>query len=242
MSDSTSPPELTRRERRKLEVRMRIVDAARALFRSQGFGATRVTQICERADIAEKTFFNHFPTKQDVVAELATRAVDELLLSIEAARKRGRTTRERIELFFGELAETMAATGPPEKEMIAAIVQVVHASRDTSADARKMHDAVGALVADGLEVGDVTTRHDPDTLAEMIIGAYYVLTFNFVNLDDFPIRQQAASVARFLADAFSPERAPQPTSHLYTDPIAEPSLSGAQVSHASRFVDAFKGE
>lgn len=197
-------PELTRRERRKVEVRSRIVEASRDLFRTQGYAATRVIEICERADVAEKTFFNYFPTKQDVLARLATSAVEDLLLSIEAARKRGRTTTERIEVFFDALADTMAAAGPPQKELVAAIVQVVHASGDTSADARKLHDAVGALVADGLEAGDVTTRHDPETLTEMIIGAYYVLIFNFVNLEGFAIRQQARAVARFLSDAFRP--------------------------------------
>ena len=195
---------MTRRERRKLEVRNRIVEAAGELFRTKGYAATRVTEICERADVAEKTFFNHFPTKQDVLGDLATRAVEEFLLSIEAARKEGRTTARRIGIFFESIAETMAAAGPPEKELVSAIIQVVHASGDTSADARKLHDAFGALVADGLAAGDVTTRHAPETLTEMILGAYYVLTFNFVNLEGFAVRQQAAAVARFLADAFRP--------------------------------------
>jgi AcrR family transcriptional regulator len=199
-----SEPELTRRERRKHEVRTRIVEAARYLFRAQGFASTRVTEICERADVAEKTFFNYFPTKQGVLADLATNAVEELLLSIEVARKKGRTTSERLEFFFGELAETMSAAGPPQKELVAAIVQVVHASRDTSMDARKLHDAFGALVSDGIEAGEVSLRHDPETLTEMILGAYYVLTFNFVNLEGFDLRRQARSASRFLADAFQP--------------------------------------
>lgn len=208
MSDSAeqcAKPELTRRERRKLEVRTRIVSAANSLFLRQGYAATRVTEICEIADVAEKTFFNHFPTKLDVVSELATGAVAELLLSIEAARKQGNTTAERIELFFGAVADSMTAAGPAQKEMFAAVIEVVHASRDTSADARKMHDAVGALVADGLAAGDVTTDHDPETLTEMIIGAYYVLNFNHhLDLENFNVRDQASSVARFLSDAFRP--------------------------------------
>jgi AcrR family transcriptional regulator len=203
-SQSEHQPELTRRARRKLEIRGRIVEAARELFRKQGFAATRVVEICERADVAEKTFFNYFPTKQDVLATLAASAVEELLLSIEVARKKGRTTTERIEIFFAALANTMATAGPPQKELVAAIVQIVHASGEPSADARKLHDAVGALVADGLEAREVTTRHDPETLTEMIIGAYYVLIFNFVNLEGFAVRKQAESVARFLADAFQP--------------------------------------
>lgn len=197
-------PELSRRERRKLELRGRISKAARELFRVQGYAATRVTEICERADVAEKTFFNHYPTKQDLLREIATAAVEELLLSIEQARKTGRSTAERIELFFDAVADAMAEASPPERELVTAIVHVVHASSDTSVDARKLHDAVGALVSDGLEAGDVTQRHDPETLTEMILGAYYVLSFNFANLEDFPIRRQARAVAMFLADAFRP--------------------------------------
>jgi hypothetical protein len=60
-------------------------------------------------------------------------------------------------------------------------------------------------VADGLEAGDVTRRHDAETLTEMILGAYYVLMFNYANLDDFPIEKQATAVARFLGDALAPQ-------------------------------------
>lgn len=202
--NAPGPLELTRRERRKREVRARIIEAARDLFRTQGFGATRVTEICERADVVEKTFFNYFPTKQGVLAELATSAVEELLLSIEVARKKGRSTRERLEFFFGALAETMSAAGPPQKELVSAIVQVIHESGEPAADARKLHDAFGALVSDGLEAGEVTSRHDPETLTEMILGAYYVLTFDFVNLEGFDVRERAGAMSRFLADAFHP--------------------------------------
>ena len=52
----------SRRERRKQEVRSRILEAANELFPIDGFQETRVDDICERADVAHKTFFNHFST------------------------------------------------------------------------------------------------------------------------------------------------------------------------------------
>ena len=64
-----SAPPLSRRERRKLEMRARILETARELFSDQGFQETRVADVCERADIAQKTFFNHFPTKLDLLRE-----------------------------------------------------------------------------------------------------------------------------------------------------------------------------
>jgi AcrR family transcriptional regulator len=215
---------LTRRERRKLEVRTRILDAARDLFGERSFSTTRVTEICERADVAEKTFFNHFPSKQDLLSELASEGLDVLLTWIEAARKRGDTTAARIELFFDAVADSMADGGPPQRELVTELVHVVYASADPSDPARRLHDAVGALVADGLEGGDVTRRHDPETLTEMMLGAYYVLAFNFVHLESFPVRKQASAVSRFLADAFAPRE--DEAFRVFENPNEEESVHG----------------
>ena len=62
----------------------------------------------------------------------------------------------------------------------------------------------GAIVRDGLEAGEVTEEHDPETLTEMILGAYYVLMFNYANLDNYSIQKHAGAVARFLGDALAP--------------------------------------
>jgi len=201
----SDPSELSRRERRKLEVRQRILDAALALFDEQGFAETTVADICERADVAHKTFFNHFPSKQDLFRELAGQGLESVLLDIETARKRGRSTRERLLGFFSAVAERAT-----HRELLTDMVHAVHESADKSEHARKFHDAFGAIVQDGLAAGDVTRRHDAETLTEMILGAYYVLMFSFANVDDFPIQRQAKSAAEFLADALAPAPEQEP--------------------------------
>jgi AcrR family transcriptional regulator len=200
----TEPQDLTRRERRKLEVRARIVAAGLELFRARGFAETKVSEICDRADIAHKTFFNHFPSKQDLVREIAQHSIGELLIDIETARKAGATTADRIAHFFSDMAQRGLEAGPMFREVVTELVHVVHESGSRSEQARRLHDAFGAIVADGLAAGDVTRRHDAETLTEMIMGAYYVLIFNYANLDDFPLADQAAAVARFLGDALAP--------------------------------------
>ena len=62
-------PGLSRRERRKREVHDRILEAAVERFEQSGFEGTKVDEICEAADVAQKTFFNHFPTKQHLFRE-----------------------------------------------------------------------------------------------------------------------------------------------------------------------------
>jgi hypothetical protein len=98
--------ELGRRERRKLEVRARIREAGVALFDARGIQATTVQDICERADVAQKTFFNHFPSRRHLLREIAQASLGQLLLDIEAVRKLSTSTREKIHVFFEGIAET----------------------------------------------------------------------------------------------------------------------------------------
>ncbi len=204
MQSVPSDSDLSRRERRKLEVRSRIFDAAAELFAERGFDVTKVADVCERADVAHKTFFNHFPSKQHLLRELASHSLDGVLVDIESARKEGGFTRERLDIFFASISEQAEEAGPMHRDFMTELVHAVHESPAKSEHARKLHDAFGAIVADGLDAGDVTRRHDAETLTEMILGAYYVLMFNFANLDDFPFRKQATAVARFLGDALAP--------------------------------------
>ena len=112
-----TPPAGGRRERRKLEVRRRMLEAAEALFEERGVQQATVAEICERADVAHKTFFNHFPAKQDLVRALADESLEILLAEIDAARAAGRTTGERLRVFFESVARRAAGAGPMHSEL-----------------------------------------------------------------------------------------------------------------------------
>jgi AcrR family transcriptional regulator len=200
-----SAPRLSRRERRKLEMRGRILETARLLFAELGFQETRVADICDRADIAHKTFFNHFPTKLDLLREIAHAGVEELMFEIEGIRKAELGTSARLARFFDTVSAHTAEAGPRSRELLVELVHLISGdAAERSDQARRLHAALRGIVEDGLALGDVTRRHDPQALTEMILGAYYVLMFNFANLDDFPIRERAQAAARILSDALAP--------------------------------------
>jgi len=193
------------RVRRRLELRQRIVESAVALFDEKGFADVTVADICERAGVANKTFFNHFPSKGDLLREIARGALVSFLEKIEEARHADGGTRERLRLLFQRIADDALEAGPMHRELLAEIIHVAHASGTDRDQARLLHQAFRALVRDGRSAGDVDTSHTLETQTDMVIGAFYALMLNWANLDEYPLRRQATAAARFLADALANE-------------------------------------
>ncbi len=206
MSACAEPEPVTRRERRKRELRGRMVEAAAGLFEEQGFQATTVAEICARADVATKTFFNHFPSKQDLVRELAHQSVGELVDDIESLRGESAPTptRERLTHFFDRIAVGVTEVGPRHRELLTEIIHAASSGGEKNVRTRQLRDAMSAIVRDGVAAGDVTRKHSPETLSELILGAFYALVFNWANLDDYPVREQAHAMARLLGDTLAP--------------------------------------
>lgn len=51
---------------RSLQTRQRILSTSYELFSHQGYQATGVALICEKANISKGSFYHHFPSKKDV--------------------------------------------------------------------------------------------------------------------------------------------------------------------------------
>jgi AcrR family transcriptional regulator len=67
MPDTITPIAQSLRERKKLKTRESIQREAMRLIQKQGYAKTTVEQIAAAVDISPSTFFNYFPSKEDVV-------------------------------------------------------------------------------------------------------------------------------------------------------------------------------
>ncbi|MEU9889377.1 TetR family transcriptional regulator [Sphaerisporangium sp. NPDC051011] len=76
------------RERKKQRTRRALVEAAVRLFEEKGFDETTVAEIAAAVEVAPRTFFSYFPSKEDVLF-FDTRSRFERALAIIAGRRPG---------------------------------------------------------------------------------------------------------------------------------------------------------
>lgn len=198
-SDPTSPAAPTsRRERRRLALRDRIVESALDLFESQGYEATTVAEIVRRADIAYGTFFNHFPSKLHLLRAIADHSMHDLFENVEEIRRQPGSLPEHLTLLFEASAARTLAKGPRMRELIAAIMALAF-PETAGRDDRRIRQAFGRLLEDGAARGELRDDVDPETLLEVVVGAWYSMFFSWVHFDGYPLAERAGKAARFLA-------------------------------------------
>jgi len=205
VNESTPRPDTVpgRRERRKQEIRDRLLDAARNLFDQKGFEATTVDEICDRADVSQKTFFNYFPTKHSVVREIAETFVDEMGALVEEARKQPGSTADRLAHLFHRVGEESVRAGPRHKELLVEVVRVAQVDGSGPEQSRRLHAAFRALLEDGAAVGELTTEHGATFLTEMVVAAFTSILLNWQSVEGYPLREHLDEAARFLGRAIS---------------------------------------
>lgn len=107
--------------------RERLVIAAVDLFAEQGYDATTVAQIAERAGVTKSTFFRHFPDKRELLVagqETLSRLLAEGIAEAPAAASPLEAVAAGLERASGEMGPVNHALGPRLQAAVAASAEL----------------------------------------------------------------------------------------------------------------------
>ncbi|KHL04186.1 TetR/AcrR family transcriptional regulator [Sinomonas humi] len=172
-----------RRERQRLQMRRRLLEAALSLFEAQGFEATTIDQIAERADVARQTVLNHYPTKRDFVLAWGERRRQE---AAEAYVPGSGRMRERLHRIYDVLAQINERERPLTRML-----------RGQMVVPQPVPPAVMATLEDGAASGELFPQAAPQDVAE-ILAAVYFDTQNRWLLEDPPAFDLKETLSRKL--------------------------------------------
>ncbi|MGW5106049.1 TetR/AcrR family transcriptional regulator [Nocardia sp. NPDC004123] len=186
---------MNRLDRRKREVRERILQAAFDLFLSQGIEVTKIEEICERADVANRTFFNHFPTRQDLIRALAEQRL--IHLHDVLFDRSGQPLPARLIGFFDDISAELLGQGDTYREMIGVMLIATPTGYQRGFI---LHDTFLEMVKQGVADGEITSRHAPAILADIIVGALVRGIVNWTVDNTFALDTGLHDVAAALVD------------------------------------------
>ncbi len=183
--------------RRGRGARERILSASQQLFRDQGINRTGMDQLCAVAQVSKRTAYQHFTSKDELVAEYLRRFDPDVMPGV--FDRTDLTPRERL------LAALEMPASTPLCPYIAAAVELHDPEHPASVYARDYKIAIAArLTETAREAGATNPEQLGEQLALLIDGAS--ARTRVLNTDSWPT---AAAIAAVLIDTAIPASAPQ---------------------------------
>ena len=167
----------SRRERKKLEARRRIFDAAFELFLEKGFAATTVEEIATRADVAKGTVFNYFPRKTSFLAALAEDWTARIEEELGPVSQWTGSTPDKLTRMFRFLADLGARNPDLARLAFFESLRYMHAMVEhrlaEEEPVQRFQAMTRLLVRTGQDAGEIRTDMRPDDVASLVESAFH---------------------------------------------------------------------
>lgn len=177
------PEELGRRERKKLEVHRRIRRAAARLISEKGYEATTVDEIAALADVAKGTFFNYFPRKDALLAELWEELLEDVRDSLGPPAEWSGSGPERLTRFFLAIGERVHRDPQLFKTMIVENLRNLWLREDCDPHQRTARVLIRSLLISGREGGDFPDDLPVELAAKLLEAVYATTTIESLKND-----------------------------------------------------------
>ncbi|MCC6641725.1 MAG: helix-turn-helix transcriptional regulator [Deltaproteobacteria bacterium] len=196
-----------RRERKKRARRERIYEAARQLFLERGYGATTVEQISEAADVAQATFFNHFPSKAAVLREMTGEVSARLEAMLERELETPGTAEQRIRRFATTALVALAAAEGLAREVLLDLLRTASGPGTALPYLASVREPFTTIVREGQSAGDVRSDLDAALLAELVVGILNTALLGWLNDPEYPFEERLGKYADLIAELLRPRPA-----------------------------------
>lgn len=172
---------MSRRERKKLETRRRILDAALRLMADKPYDQVRIEDICGEADVANATFFLHFPNKSALVLaynEDVAAKVEEKLASD------GLNASTRLQTLLKVYLAEWGTHSHLMRQIVLELISQPASGATFNEVSPGLLVLVSDIIRDGQKSGEFSSKIEPETAALALIAAWNALAITWAKTGD----------------------------------------------------------
>lgn len=202
-------PGVSRIERRKSEFRDRITLTAMRLFDENGVADTSIATIIKEADIAHKTFFNHFPTKDHLLQHIVSSHSETAYTRFRDTFDKYSDPKKRLEYCLMSIANALGALNPRSyKDLLTFYIVSSASTRDFRENQkRNFTELITQILQHAHEQKRLKTRFSIEVTSEMVVGICVSTLLNWCVEEDYLIVKKMKSAVEFINDAIFVEDA-----------------------------------
>jgi AcrR family transcriptional regulator len=197
----------SRIEKRKTEFRDKITQTALRLFEENGVAETSIASIIKEADIAHKTFFNHFPSKDHLLQHIVNSNSHHAYTFFRDALKRSDDPKKRLEYCFVSIAKALEPLDPQRYRDLLTFYFISNASTKAFRDEQKQNwsELVNQILRDAQTQKRLRPGFELETLSEMIVGIFVATLVSWSMEENYPIVSKMKKAVKFINESIFTE-------------------------------------
>jgi AcrR family transcriptional regulator len=166
---------LSRRERKKRETRKRILDAAVSLISQKSFDDVRIEDICTAADVANATFFLHFPNKPALVRACGEEITERLSADM---MEPGLSAAAQLERLLSSYIDQWQSHRNLMQQIVLEFVTRRDPAPSFNEVAPGLLDLVARTIRKGQQTGEFLGRIEPEIAALSLVAAWNAIAIS----------------------------------------------------------------
>jgi AcrR family transcriptional regulator len=149
----------------------RIIASAVDLFAEQGFDATTVQQVVDRAEVTKGALYHYFDSKDDLLFEIYHALIGTQTADLEEITARGLTASDTVRAILVNVVRT-TVDRLSEAKVFFREAHKLDADRHAAfrADRRRYHEDFRQVIAAGQAGGEFAATVPPDTVVQIAMG------------------------------------------------------------------------
>lgn len=170
------------REKKKLQARQNILNAAAHEFASRGFINTSVSNIMSSANLAVGTFYNYFDSKEEVLMNIAKKLFEEVEEKIHEKENLNPSSLKLLEICCMSIAKVI----DENKFILPLLITVVEHSDKPEYTPKNLSPGFkkifGKIILNGQKLGEIRSDIPTDLISEMFHSIYQAASFSKLNI------------------------------------------------------------